>query len=1018
MKRLLLAICLFAGALWAADATRNRTPGSSNVRQGATLPSTCRPSPDADVFYKSGASAGLYVCTATNTWTADDGLTDTSGTVSGKRALSVDSLTTVALTTPTITSVTPSANNAVTCTYTLVLRAGDNVATTAASAAVSTAVGPTNCNSNTIVFTPDANASYAQLSRTVGGTTQGLITAMAAWPINSTNCPAGVCTYVDTGSAASGAASAVNTTGRGIFGGQLSTSGSVIPPKTPVSTYAASAVSITTPAAVYDICWMSNDRSVVYACGTQDLYRSGDSGVTWEALKLFAYTIGSVRELANGELLVGLNYSGVTPGSLYLSSGYASLGVNATWTKVLDASAAEVYFEGHWGISTYKNIVVASEYGVTGAAGARYVYMSTNYGVTWTSIFDLGGAASAHVHGAAYDPWWDAVWVVNGDDAANRAVRVSFDHGSTWTVVTSQTSSKQFVGIIPLPNCVLFTSDDGPNGVYRIPRTPDRTVSAPVMAYQLSALDTTQYVGGMPFRAPGENMPTILPFLGVLNAGVVLSTYDGYNFSTLFTDTVSTYNNKGPITVVGPTLDGSYVGVLMRDDGHKRLAFPGNPVIGPDQTRAERTSVLSATPVHWGGTSQNMLTYSQLVSNAAWTKSGLTVTEAQLDPLGGVTAEAIVEDGTAGGTLWYQSPAVANGSTYVISAYFKRGVRGFAYLGIYDSAAQYAWFNLATGAVGTKAAGLASSGMISVGNGWYRCWAVRTTNTIGGLGLFGISAVDNVVAYAGTSGYIAGYAWGAQLSSGNRPGIYAPTTATATAPIVEPVNTTTGTFSGIVSALPGGTVPAWAPEITAILHGSTWTTCTSASPIVCTMTAHGLPTGASAVWVAGGTGDWAALNGTQTVTWASTTTYSIAVDGSTWAAFGAQAITAASWGVTSKQDVAAADALTQDLVLLALPAKWQVDNWRVKSAVACTGPATLKTGLGTTANNVLFRAQTYDLEAAVSDTNLTTGPTAGAGADTAAGTNLVASLISTTNNINTTANGCSVKFHVLYGVLP
>jgi hypothetical protein len=145
----------------------------------------------------------------------ESGLTDASGTVSGKRALSVDSLTTVALTNPTISTVTPSANDGVTCTYVLVLRAGNNTSTTAASAAVSTgAAGPTNCNSNTVVFTPDTNATYAQLSRTVGGTTQGLITAMAAWANNSTNCPAGVCTYIDTGSAASGAAPTANTTGQ------------------------------------------------------------------------------------------------------------------------------------------------------------------------------------------------------------------------------------------------------------------------------------------------------------------------------------------------------------------------------------------------------------------------------------------------------------------------------------------------------------------------------------------------------------------------------------------------------------------------------------------------------------------------------------------------------------------------------------------------------------------------------------------------------------------------------------
>jgi hypothetical protein len=68
MRKLLLAIAVFAGLAF-AQAGRNRTPGSSSVWQGATLPSTCRPSPEADEFYKSGTGAGLYVCTALNTWT-------------------------------------------------------------------------------------------------------------------------------------------------------------------------------------------------------------------------------------------------------------------------------------------------------------------------------------------------------------------------------------------------------------------------------------------------------------------------------------------------------------------------------------------------------------------------------------------------------------------------------------------------------------------------------------------------------------------------------------------------------------------------------------------------------------------------------------------------------------------------------------------------------------------------------------------------------------------------------------
>lgn len=142
-----------------------------------------------------------------------------SGTAGQFGHLDVGNLTVNSIATPTITSVTPSANDGVTCTYVLVARGADNVATTAASAAVSTAVGPTDCNSNTVVWTATTGASYFQLSRTVGGTTQGLIQTMNAWANNSTNCPAGTCTYIDTGSAASGAAPSANTTG--IVSGRL-----------------------------------------------------------------------------------------------------------------------------------------------------------------------------------------------------------------------------------------------------------------------------------------------------------------------------------------------------------------------------------------------------------------------------------------------------------------------------------------------------------------------------------------------------------------------------------------------------------------------------------------------------------------------------------------------------------------------------------------------------------------------------------------------------------------------------
>jgi hypothetical protein len=124
------------------------------------------------------------------------------------------------------------------------------------------------------------------------------------------------------------------------------------------------------------------------------------------------------------------------------------------------------------------------------------------------------------------------------------------------------------------------------------------------------------------------------------------------------------------------------------------------------------------------------------------------------------------------------------------------------------------------------------------------------------------------------------------------------------------------------------------------------------------------------------------------------------------------------WQVNGVLGANKAAGLTQDVVLVALPAGWHATDWAAKTAVVCTGATTALSGLGVTSNTTLFRAQTYDIAAAVAATNLTTGPTAGAGAVTSAGTNLIASLITTVANVDQLVVGCAVDYHVLWGVRP
>ena len=71
---------------------------------------------------------------------------------------------------------------------------------------------------------------------------------------------------------------------------------------------------------------------------------------------------------------------------------------------------------------------------------------------------------------------------------------------------------------------------------------------------------------------------------------------------------------------------------------------------------------------------------------------------------------------------------------------------------------------------------------------------------------------------------------------------------------------------------------------------------TAANPVVLTSTAHGIHYTSTevmnaVVYISGGTGDWAGINGAQRVTPTSANAFSIAVNGSGYAAFGSQALT-------------------------------------------------------------------------------------------------------------------------------
>lgn len=123
------------------------------------------------------------------------------------------------------------------------------------------------------------------------------------------------------------------------------------------------------------------------------------------------------------------------------------------------------------------------------------------------------------------------------------------------------------------------------------------------------------------------------------------------------------------------------------------------------------------------------------------------------------------------------------------------------------------------------------------------------------------------------------------------------------------------------------------------------------------------------------------------------------------------------WSVNGGTAVNKAAALTQDVTLFQLPASGAVVTTPViKTATACTGTTTLTATIGTTNSDTFFTTSLYDLKAAVSNTNLSTGLAVHLGSDTAVATNVVAGLIGTVQNIDQIVAGCSFSVWVMWSV--
>ena len=167
--------------------------------------------------------------------------------------------------------------------------------------------------------------------------------------------------------------------------------------------------------------------------------------------------------------------------------------------------------------------------------------------------------------------------------------------------------------------------------------------------------------------------------------------------------------------------------------------------------------------------STNLVTYSEDITNASWTKQGVTASlYGSTAPDGASISKYLIVDTSAGNHYLYQNVTPTSGVSYTLSTYAKAITGRYLYLGVSFTGGGRFQFDLVTGTL-LNGSGVSASqaGITSVGNGWYRVFVtVTASSSSAGQVQIGIDndSDTSAINYTG-DGYAGISLWGIQLES-------------------------------------------------------------------------------------------------------------------------------------------------------------------------------------------------------------------------------------------------------------